>query len=139
MNMSKQSEDVLPFVVDIVCAYVSNHAVAPADVPALIDTVSARLSALAGGVLPTEALTPQLTTAQIRKSVTADYIVCFENGRSYRSLTRHLRAAYGLTPEEYRAKWHLPPDYPMVAPNYAAMRSKLARSIGLGSANPGTK
>src|SRR5690606_1856614 len=111
----------------------------PADVTVLIDSVSVTLGALTGAAVQAEPTAPLLTPAQIRKSVTPDYIICFENGRSYRSLTRHLRAAYGLSPEEYRAKWNLPSDYPMVAPNYAAMRSQLARSIGLGSARPGAK
>lgn len=130
--MSEEIECLLPLVTDIVCAYLSNHAVAPAALPALIDSVSVTLAGLRGVVAQPEATLPALTSMQIRKSITPDHIICFENGHSYRSLTRHLRAAYGLSPEQYRAKWGLPSDYPMVAPNYAAVRSQLARNIGLG-------
>lgn len=136
VDMIEQIEQVLRLSVDIICAYLSNHTVAPTELPVLIDSVSATLGGLAGSAGGAGPVAPALTAAQIRKSITPDYIVCFENGRSYRSLTRHLRAAYGLTPEDYRAKWRLPPDYPMVAPNYAAMRSQLARNTGLGSARP---
>lgn len=123
-------------VATVVSAYVSNHSVAAGDLPALIATVHAALDGLTTGSRQGPDAPQPLTPAQIRKSISADFIVCFENGKPYRSLTRHLRAAYGLSPEGYRAKWGLPVDYPMVAPNYAAMRSRLARDIGLGVARP---
>ncbi|MFC0282987.1 MucR family transcriptional regulator [Camelimonas abortus] len=126
---------MLRLSVDVVCAYVANNQIDAAELPQLISRIHESFRKLAQTPEDQERAgrPAPLTPAQIRKSVTPDYIICFENGRPYRSLTRHLRAAYGLTPAEYRAKWGLPPDYPMVAPNYAAMRSQLARNIGLGS------
>ncbi|GHE57199.1 MucR family transcriptional regulator [Camelimonas fluminis] len=117
----------------IICAYLSNHSVAPGELDGLIASVHAALSGLGEGPRAVKPAAATLSAAQIRKSISPDFIVCFENGKQYRSLTRHLRAAYGLSPEEYRVKWGLPADYPMVAPNYAEMRSQLARNIGLGA------
>lgn len=139
--MTQYTKEVSRCAVDIICAYVANNTLQPAELTGLIAEVHGALARLAAGERVTAQAQPAtpapLTAAQIRKSITPDYIICFENGRSYRSLTRHLRAAYDLSPAEYRLKWGLPPDYPMVAPNYAAMRSDLARKIGLGAGRPG--
>ena len=116
---------------DIVSAYVSNNSVATADLPQLIGEVHAALARVAGGAaeLPVEAPKPAVP---VKKSVTPDYIICLEDGKKFKSLKRHLRTQYNMTPEEYREKWNLPADYPMVAPNYAEARSALAKKMGLG-------
>ena len=117
--------------VEIVSAYVGNNAVAAGQVPEIINTVYNSLNTLSGqtGDTAGEALKPAVS---VRRSVHPDYIVCLEDGKKLKMLKRHLRAAYGMTPDEYRAKWGLPPDYPMVAPNYAQQRSTFAKQIGLG-------
>ena len=116
--------------VDIVAAYVSNNSVTAAQVPEVISTVYGSLTSLdsGGGAAPE----PAKPAVSVRRSVTPDYIVCLEDGKKLKMLKRHLRAAYDMSPEEYRAKWGLPADYPMVAPNYAAQRSAFAKKIGLG-------
>ena len=116
---------------DIVSAYVSNNTVVAADVPALIDqTFDALCKASSKVTQPVkEELKPSVP---VKKSITPDYIICLEDGKKFKSLKRHLRTHYDLTPEEYREKWGLPQDYPMVAPNYAAARSALAKKMGLG-------
>ena len=116
---------------DVVSAYVSNNPVPVGDLPALIGQVHSALKSTAGGVsvAEPEALKPAVP---IKKSVMADYIICLEDGKKFKSLKRHLSTRYGLTPDEYRAKWGLAMDYPMVAPNYAAARSALAKTMGLG-------
>jgi MucR family transcriptional regulator, transcriptional regulator of exopolysaccharide biosynthesis len=116
---------------EIVSAYVSNNPVPAADMPALINQVHSALTRVSGGqadVVP-EPLKPAVS---VKKSITPDYIVCLEDGKKFKSLKRHLRTQYNMTPEQYRDKWGLPPDYPMVAPNYAAARSQLAKQMGLG-------
>ncbi len=127
---SNQSERI-ELAVDIVAAYVSNNSVPSTDLPGLIDIVHGALSHLAtageGSTGPAEKLTP----AQIRKSITNDHIVSFEDGKPYKTLRRHLTLR-GLSPEAYRAKWGLPLDYPMTAASYSAQRSELARALGLG-------
>jgi predicted transcriptional regulator len=113
---------------EIVAAYVSNKSIAVADLPALISDVHSALQRISSGETNAAAAEPKLDPAvQIRKSVTPDFIVCLEDGKKLKSLKRHL-----LTPPEYRAKWSLPDDYPMVAPNYAAKRSAMAKASGLG-------
>ncbi len=116
---------------DIVSAYVSNNSVPAADLPNLINEVYSALMRVGSGVpaAPAEAPKPAIP---VKKSVTNDFIVCLEDGKKFKSLKRHLRTQYGLSPEEYREKWGLPADYPMVAPNYAAARSNLAKQMGLG-------
>ena len=116
---------------DIVSAYVAHNPVSVADLPKLIEKVHATLTEIEGGtVLETK---PDLKPAvSVRKSVTDDHIVCLEDGKKFKSLKRHLRTRYDMSPEEYREKWGLPADYPMVAPNYARQRSDLARKMGLG-------
>jgi predicted transcriptional regulator len=115
----------------IVSAFVSNNSVAAGEIPAIINQVhSALLRVSSGGKeQPAEPLKPAVP---VKKSITPDYLVCLEDGKKFKSLKRHLRTQYNVTPEQYREKWALPPDYPMVAPNYAAARSKLAKDMGLG-------
>ncbi len=116
---------------DIVSAYVSNNSVSASELPALINQVHSALTRVSSshGEGPSEPLKPAVS---VKKSVTPDYIVCLEDGKKFKSLKRHLRTQYTMTPEQYREKWDLPPDYPMVAPNYAAARSQLAKQMGLG-------
>ena len=117
---------------DIVSAYVSNNSVPASDLPQLIGEIYnalLKVSANGAAALPSEPLKPAVP---VKRSVHADYIVCLEDGKKFKSLKRHLRTQYGLSPEEYRDKWGLPVDYPMVAPNYAQARSNLAKQMGLG-------
>ncbi len=115
----------------IVCAYVSHDPVSRTDLPALIAEVNKAVQGMFSPILPA-APEPELHPAvPVRKSVTPDYLICLDDGQKFKSLKRHLMIL-GMTPEQYRAKWGLPNDYPMVAPNYSAARSKLAKSIGLG-------
>ena len=123
--------DVLKMAVDIVAAYVGNNSVPANQVPDIINTVYTSLSSLNGGTVESP-MEPQRPAISVRRSVTPEYIVCLEDGKKLKMLKRHLRAAYNMSPDEYRAKWGLPPDYPMVAPNYAAQRSDFAKKIGLG-------
>jgi predicted transcriptional regulator len=115
----------------IVSAYVSNNTVAAADIPGLINQVHAALARVSGncGDVPAEPLRPAIS---VKKSITPEYIVCLEDGKKFKSLKRHLRTQYNMTPEQYREKWALGADYPMVAPSYAAARSQLAKQMGLG-------
>lgn len=115
----------------IVAAYVSHNTIAADQVPALIAKVHAALSQVSGGqvVAGGEALTPAVP---VKRSVFPDYLICLEDGRKFKSLKRHLRTQYKMTPEQYRERWNLPADYPMVAPNYAKTRSQLAKKMGLG-------
>ena len=123
--------DLIELSTEIVSAYVSHNAVSPTDLPRLIAEVHGALRALQTNEapLPVEELKPAVP---VRKSVAADFIICLEDGKKFKSLKRHLRTHYNLSPEEYREKWGLPADYPMVAPNYSATRSKLAKDNGLG-------
>lgn len=123
---------LLSQTVDIVSSYVSNNTVLLSDLPRLIEETYAALEAQGGSAAPPDPGRPK-PAVPIRKSVQPDYIVCLEDGKQLKMLKRHLRSAYGMTPEEYRERWNLPPDYPMVAPNYARRRSQLARQIGLGT------
>ncbi len=121
---------VIELTADIVSAYVGNNPLPASGLPELIASVSASVRKLAGAVV-TES--PSLVPAvNPKKSVFPDYIVCLEDGKKFKSLKRHLRTDYGLSPDDYRATWGLPPDYPMVAPSYSATRSALAKSTGLG-------
>ncbi|RWE12556.1 MAG: MucR family transcriptional regulator [Mesorhizobium sp.] len=132
--MTEEAENntdaLIELTADVVSAYVSNNPVPVGELPALITQVHAALKDTIGGpVTRPEPLTPAVS---IKKSVTPDYIISLEDGKKFKSLKRHLSTHYGLTPDEYRAKWGLPADYPMVAPNYAAARSALAKTMGLG-------
>ncbi|PJN94322.1 MucR family transcriptional regulator [Amaricoccus sp. HAR-UPW-R2A-40] len=121
---------MLALTTEIVSAHLANNSVTQTDVAGFIQSVYAKLSELAQGE---ETASVELTPAvPIKKSVTDDFIVCLEDGKKLKMLKRHLMTSYGMTPEEYRAKWGLKPDYPMVAPNYAAKRQELAKKIGLG-------
>ncbi len=131
MEMKSSSSELVELTVDIVSAYVSNNAVVRAEVPNLIDqTFNALRQAAAKETQPIqEELIPAVP---IKKSVTPDYIICLEDGKQFKSLKGHLRTSFNLSPDQYRAKWGLPYDYPMVAPNYSAARSALAKKMGLG-------
>ena len=129
-------KDLPGLVADIVSAYVSANQIPPHDIPGLIRTVHSSLREISnGGAVSTE--TSQEPAISVKKSVTPDYVICLEDGKKFKSLKRHLRTRYNLTPDEYRAKWGLPHDYPMVAPNYAKERSNLAKRMGLGHARKG--
>jgi predicted transcriptional regulator len=117
--------------VDIISAYVGNNNVAADQVPEVISSIYKSLSSLDGKDNASNAEPPK-PAISVRRSINPDYIVCLEDGKKLKMLKRHLRAAYNMTPEEYRAKWSLPADYPMVAPNYALQRSEFAKKIGLG-------
>ncbi|MEX0859355.1 MAG: MucR family transcriptional regulator [Cucumibacter sp.] len=130
MENNMMRTDLVDLATDIVSAYVSNNAVSQSDLARLITDVYGALSSLSlVQTMPAEARKPAVS---IKKSVAADYIVCLEDGKKFKSLKRHLSTHYNLTPEQYREKWGLPADYPMVAPNYAAARSALAKKMGLG-------
>lgn len=126
--------DLIEMATNIVAAYVGHNSVAPGDLPALIQKVYEALAgASAGTASIASAADKKLEPAvSVRKSITPDYIICLEDGQKFKSLRRHLRTHYNLSPEEYREKWGLPRDYPMVAPNYAQARSRLAKKMGLG-------
>jgi predicted transcriptional regulator len=131
MEQVTPKTELIDLAADIVSAYVSNNTVPTSDLAALIGDVHQALVKAATGAL--EPVKEELKPAvPIRRSVTPDYIVCLEDGKKFKSLKRHLRTHYDLSPEEYRDKWGLAPDYPMVAPNYAAARSALAKKMGLG-------
>ena len=125
---STDSKELIAWTADIVASHVQSNSVAISDLPQLIKTVHESLAGLSGDS-PAEKPQPAVS---VRRSVTPDYIVCLEDGRKLKMLKRHLATAYGMTPEDYREKWGLPADYPMVAPNYAKQRSSLAKKIGLG-------
>ncbi len=123
-------DDMLRMAVDVVAAYVSKNSLPGSQIPELIQTVYSALAALSRLEAPVaEAPRPAVNP---RKSITPDYIICLEDGKKLKMLKRHLRTNYNMTPDEYRLKWGLPPDYPMVAPNYAEQRSAFAKKIGLG-------
>lgn len=123
--------DLLALTTEIVSSHVSNNTVAQSDISSLIEQVFRTLSGL-GGHMPISADRPQ-PAVPVKKSVTPEYIICLEDGKKLKMLKRHLKTAYNMTPEEYRERWGLPSDYPMVAPNYARQRSRLAKDIGLGT------
>jgi predicted transcriptional regulator len=125
------SGNFIQLTAEIVSAYVSNNSVAAGDIPALISQVHAALARVSSGKgeAPAEPLKPAVS---VKKSITPEHIICLEDGKKFKSLKRHLRTQYNMTPEQYRDKWSLSADYPMVAPNYAAARSQLAKQMGLG-------
>jgi predicted transcriptional regulator len=133
IEMTEQSKtnDLLALTTNIVSAHVANNSVALADLPRLIREVHDTLANV-GGTTQREQERPT-PAVPVRRSVTPEYIVCLEDGKKLKMLKRHLKTAYNLTPEEYRDRWGLPADYPMVAPSYAKQRSKLAKDIGLGT------
>ena len=123
-----EGADFIELTADIVSAYVSNNSVPASDLPALISEVHSALSRVIGGAAPVVQVEAPKPAIPVKKSITADYLICLEDGKKFKSLKRHLRTAYDLTPEAYREKWGLPRDYPMVAPGYAAARSELAKA-----------
>ena len=132
----EDNSQLLEMTADIVSAYVGNNNVQAAEVPGLISSIHAALSQVSTGAVEPEP-EPKEPAVPIRKSITPDYLICLEDGRKFKSLKRHLRTKYNMSPEEYRAKWGLPKDYPMVAPNYAEKRRALAKQIGLGTKGRG--
>jgi predicted transcriptional regulator len=123
--------EIIEMTAEIVASYVENNTVPGAELPALIQNVYRALSGVAT-VTETVAATPKEPAVPVRRSITPDFLICLEDGRKFKSLKRHLRTRYNLSPEDYRAKWGLAKDYPMVAPNYAKARSDLAKQMGLG-------
>ena len=130
-SMNELQETLITLTADIVAAHVSNNSVAVSDLPVLIAHVHGALSSL-GGPAPVEAVKLE-PAVSVRSSIKPDFIVCLEDGKKLKMLKRHLMTHYQMTPEQYRAKWSLPADYPMVAPNYAEQRRTLAKKIGLGT------
>jgi MucR family transcriptional regulator, transcriptional regulator of exopolysaccharide biosynthesis len=125
------SRNFVELTADIVAAYVRHNPVSASDIPAIIGQVHSALAAISGGRKPAQGEPPK-PVVSVKRSITPDYLVCLEDGKRFKSLKRHLRTQYNLSPDQYRDKWGLPRDYPMVAPNYAATRSRLAVQIGLG-------
>ncbi|GJL85348.1 MAG: MucR family transcriptional regulator [Micavibrio sp.] len=131
MTDQTNREGLLALTTEIVSAYLSNNTVTAAEIPAVIDQVFKTLSNV-NGESGVAADRPQ-PAVPIKKSITPDYLICLEDGKKLKMLKRHLKTAYGMSPEDYRERWGLPADYPMVAPNYAEQRSQLAKDIGLGT------
>jgi predicted transcriptional regulator len=123
---------------NIVSAYLSNNPTPASDIPNLIGQIHAALLRVSSG-RPDAPAEPAKPAVSLKKSINPDYLVCLEDGKRFKSLKRHLRSQYNMTPEQYRDKWGLPPDYPMVAPNYAVARSQLAKKMGLGQQRPKKK
>jgi predicted transcriptional regulator len=136
-NVKVSRDEILRMAVDVVAAYLSNNQVATSQISDIIQSVFSSLSSLEGEAPEPPSEAPKPATS-VRKSVTPEYIICLEDGKKLKMLKRHLRTTYHMTPEEYRAKWNLPPDYPMVAPNYAKQRSEFAKKIGLGRKGGGS-
>ncbi|MFO1189783.1 MAG: MucR family transcriptional regulator [Alphaproteobacteria bacterium] len=130
MDGDSNSEKILTLTVEIVSSHVANNRVEMVELPTLIEEVYAALSGLGAPTGTRERLQPSVP---VKKSVTPEYIICLEDGKKLKMLKRHLKTAYNMTPKEYRERWGLPPDYPMVAPSYAKQRSSLAKKIGLGT------
>ncbi len=131
MSSEEHNKTLLELTVQIVSAHVGKNTVAPASLPGLIEQVYSALKT-AGQEPAVPAVEKQLPFVAPKRSIFPDYIICLEDGRKLKTLKRHLRSTFGLSPEQYREKWGLPPDYPMVAPNYAEHRSQLAKQLGLG-------
>ena len=136
--MNDSGANFIKLTAEIVSAYVSNNTVPSVDLPALIGQVHSALSRVSTGQ-GDNSFEPPKPAISVKKSITPDHIVCLEDGKKFKSLKRHLRSKYNMTPEQYRDKWNLPADYPMVAPNYAVTRSTLAKKMGLGQARIGKR
>ncbi|MBT4769083.1 MAG: MucR family transcriptional regulator [Rhodospirillaceae bacterium] len=130
MSNEQRSQELLELTAEIAAAHVSNNIVAVDDLPKLLQQIHSTLAVIDGSGQASPALKPAVP---IRKSVTPDFIICLEDGKKLKMLKRHIKTAYNMTPDEYRMRWGLPSDYPMVAPNYAKQRSRLAKEIGLGT------
>ncbi len=131
MTDNSASAGYIELTADIVSAYVSNNTVSAAEIPNLISQVHTALMRVSAGQSDAQP-EPLKPAVSVKKSITPDFLICLEDGKKFKSLKRHLRTQYNMTPEAYREKWGLAPDYPMVAPNYAAARSQLAKEMGLG-------
>ena len=131
MSDNANTKDLLALTTEIVAAHVSNNTIAAGDLPQLISQVYQSLAGVDKG--PAQAVERPEPAVPVKKSIHPDYIICLEDGKKLKMLKRHLKTAYNMTPEQYRERWALPPDYPMVAPNYARQRSRLAKEIGLGT------
>jgi predicted transcriptional regulator len=131
MDDTEQAGDLLALTTEIVAAHVSNNTVAVGDLGQLINQVYQSLANI--GSVPAAPVTRPQPAVSVKKSIQPDYLVCLEDGKKLKMLKRHLKTAYNMSPEAYRERWSLPPDYPMVAPNYARQRSRLAKEIGLGT------
>ena len=136
MTDTPDTANLIDLTADIVSAYVGNNTIASSDLPNLIQQIHGALQKTTAVAQEPEP-EPLKPAVPIKKSVTPDFIICLEDGKQFKSLKRHLRSQYGMTPEEYREKWGLDHDYPMVAPNYAKQRSSLAKKIGLGKRRDG--
>jgi predicted transcriptional regulator len=136
-DANEMQETLITLTADIVAAHVSNNSVAVNDLPTLISNVHGALAGLGSPVAPEVA--KQEPAVSIRQSIKPDYVVCLEDGKKLKMLKRHLMTHYNMTPDQYRTKWNLPPDYPMVAPNYAEQRRTLAKAIGLGTKRKRTR
>lgn len=132
MPNQEDSVSYINVIADIVSAYVSNNSLRPSDLPDLIASVHSSIQMIAKGEVEAPAAAPLVPAVPVKKSVTKDFLICLEDGKKFRSLKRHLGSVYSMTPDEYRQKWGLPSDYPMVAPGYSEVRSQLAKEIGLG-------
>jgi predicted transcriptional regulator len=131
MSGSIENGELIELTSEIVSAYVSNNSVPAGELPSLINDVYVALTRV-GTVTVEAVIEPPKPAISVKKSIHPDYIICLEDGKKFKSLKRHLRTQYNMSPEQYREKWALPADYPMVAPNYAAARSRLAKEMGLG-------
>jgi predicted transcriptional regulator len=138
MSTSEDNGGLIELTTEVVSAYVSNNTVAAGDLAGLIGDVYNALARVGNGPVaaPAEPLKPAVNP---KKSITPDYIICLEDGKKFKSLKRHLSSMYSMSPEQYREKWGLPSDYPMVAPNYAEARSRLAKEMGLGQKRKGRR
>ena len=126
------AKNFIELTASIVSAYVGNNPTPAADIPTLISQVHGALVRVSSVRIEAVPLEPTKPAVSLKKSIAPDYLVCLEDGKRFKSLKRHLRTQYSMTPEQYREKWGLPPDYPMVAPSYAEARSQLAKQMGLG-------
>jgi predicted transcriptional regulator len=131
-DAASRHEMLMELTAEVVAAYVSNNSVPAAELSSLIADVHAALGRMDAPAVPAPVVEKQKPAVNPKRSIHEDYIICLEDGKKFKSLKRHLMTHYGLTPEQYREKWELDANYPMVAPNYAAARSVLARKIGLG-------
>ena len=134
----EDKNQLVELTADIAAAYLSANTVPAGDLAGLIQTIHQALSGVSSGA-PAQAAEPAKPAVPVKKSITPDYLISLEDGKKYKSLKRHLRTKYNMTPEDYRTKWGLAKDYPMVAPNYAKARSEMARSMGLGQGGRGRK
>lgn len=132
MSETNQSDDVIEWVVEIVSSYVSNNSVPASDLPTLLNNVHESLRKISGGPVETPA-PPPTPAVPVRKSIADDHLVCLEDGKMFKSLKRHLQTVHGMSPDQYRERWGLNREYPMVAPAYAKARSALAKGMGLGA------